>query len=57
MEQQIDDVITYSGDWVLINVQFYKFWMKREEFIKFKLSQSDISDISAISMNIQDLNI
>jgi hypothetical protein len=37
MEQQIDD-ITYSGDWVLINAQFYKFWMKREEFIKFKLT-------------------
>ena len=54
MEQQIDDVITYRGDWVLINAQFYKFWMKREEFIKFQLKQSDIFDIS---INIQDLNI
>ena len=54
MKQQINDVITYSGDWVLINAQFYKFWMKREEFIKFKLNQLDISNIS---MNIQDLNI
>ena len=28
--------ITYNGEWVLINAHFYKFWMLRKEFEKYK---------------------
>ena len=28
--------IIYNGEWVLINAYFYKFWMHRSEFEKYK---------------------
>ena len=61
MEQQNTGEITYHGDRVLINTQFYKFWMLRKEFIKFKLNnKSNVSnqyDHFDISINMQDLSI
>jgi hypothetical protein len=29
--------ISYKNDWVLINAYFYKFWMPKVEFDKFKI--------------------
>ena len=30
--------VIYKNDWVLINAYFYKFWIKLEEFKKFKIN-------------------
>ena len=55
MEQQNNE------DRVLINAQFYKFWMQRKEFIKFKLNNkynvSNQYHHFDISINMQALSI
>jgi len=31
--------IIYKDDWVLINAYFYKFWILRSEFNKYKINK------------------
>ncbi len=40
------EVITYSGDWVLLNAQFYKFWMHIDEFLKFDVNTNFIKVVN-----------